>query len=73
MKSDIQQMLATAYELEGLLLLAESRGDDTSETVYRSIHEKIETLRRLAGYRIDLLCGGEFGDEVCGVTGFGLM
>lgn len=40
MKTDIRKMIAEAYELEGLLLLADNRGADTPEYVFTAIGEK---------------------------------
>lgn len=48
MYEDIKRMLAAAYELEGLLMLADSRGDDTPEMVVTAIREKIENLAKAA-------------------------
>ena len=48
MYEDIKRMLAAAYELEGLLMLADSRGDDTPEMVFTAIREKIENLAKAA-------------------------
>lgn len=66
-------MLAAAYELEGLLLLAENRGDETSELIYTAIQEKVDLLRRLVGHKMSVLEHHECGDEAIGVTGLGLM
>lgn len=48
MYEDIKRMLAAAYELEGLLMLADSRGDNTPEMVVTAIREKIEYLANAA-------------------------
>lgn len=48
MYEDIKRMLAAAYELEGLLMLADSRGDDTPEMVVTAIREKIANLAKAA-------------------------
>lgn len=48
MYEDIKRMLAAAYELEGLLMLADSRGDNTPEMVVTAIREKIENLAKAA-------------------------
>lgn len=45
---EIRKLLASAFELEGLLLLAESREEETPETVYRIIREKAEFIASLA-------------------------
>lgn len=72
MKSDIQQMIETAFELEGLLLLADKRGDNTPVEVLTSIKGKVERLRTLIGYRLSA-SGTECGDEAIGVTGLELF
>lgn len=76
MKSQIQQMLAEAFELEGLLLLAEQRDDETPELVWTAIKEKIENLARLGnagrGSVMPDAYEHDFGDEAYGVTGFSL-
>ena len=53
MKTDRQKMLAEAYEIEGLLLLADNRGDDTPEYVYTAIGEKLDRLRTMLGHNND--------------------
>lgn len=58
MKTDIRKMIAEAYELEGLLLLADNRGADTPEYVFAAIGEKLDRLQMLLGERE----GGE-GEE----------
>lgn len=55
MKTDIRKMIAEAYELEGLLLLADNRGADTPEYVFTAIGEKL--------YRLQMLLGEREGDE----------
>lgn len=45
--ADIHKMIAEAYELEGLLLLADNRGDDTPEYVFTAISEKLSRLQAL--------------------------
>lgn len=72
MKTAIQQMLAEAYELEGLLLLADNRGDDTPEYVYTAIGEKIDRLRSLAALSKPAKAD-DSDDEIIGVTGLGLF
>lgn len=59
MKTDIRKMIAEAYELEGLLLLADNRGADTSEYVFTAIGEKLDRLQMLLGERE----GEREGDE----------
>ena len=71
MKTVIQKMLKEAYEMEGLLLLAENRGDETPEYVFTAIREKLDRLHTLVGYKLSAI-GGECGDEAIGVTGFEL-
>lgn len=58
MKTDIRKMIAEAYELEGLLLLADNRGADTSEYVFMAIGEKLDRLQMLLGER-----EGDEGEE----------
>ena len=72
MKTVIQKMLKEAYEMEGLLLLAENRGDETPEYVFTAIREKLDRLHTLVGYKLSAI-GGECGDEAIGVTGFELL
>ncbi len=72
MKTAIQQMLAEAYELEGLLLLADNRGDDTPEYVHTAIGEKIDRLRSLAVLAAPSKTDDN-DDEIIGVTGLGLF
>lgn len=43
--SDINFMIDAAYELEGLLLLAKSRGEDTDDEVLELIKQKINALQ----------------------------
>ena len=71
MKTNIQRMLAEAYELEGLLMLADNRGDDTPEYVYAAIGEKIAHLSELAGVQKEVE-HGDVDDDAIGVTGYGL-
>lgn len=59
MKTDIRKMIAEAYELEGLLLLADNRGADTSEYVFTAIGEKLDRLQMLLGER-----EGDEGEEM---------
>lgn len=58
MKTDIRKMIAEAYELEGLLLLADNRGADTPEHVFTAIGEKLDRLQMLLGER-----EGDEGEE----------
>ncbi len=46
--NDIQKMLSTAYELEGLLLLARQRESDVPSAVIDGIRNKISELGKLA-------------------------
>ncbi len=71
MKPEIQQMLAEAYELEGLLLLVENRGEETSDLIYETIKEKIDNLHALLQRK--LRNGNEYASEPIGVTGLDLM
>lgn len=59
MKTDIRKMIAEAYELEGLLLLADNRGADTPEYVFTAIGEKLDRLQMLLGER-----EGDDGEEM---------
>ena len=59
MKTDIRKMIAEAYELKGLLLLADNRGADTPEYVFTAIGEKLDRLQMLLGER-----EGDEGEEV---------
>ncbi len=59
MKTDIRKMMAEAYELEGLLLLADNRGADTPEYVFTAIGEKLDRLQMLLGER-----EGDEGEEM---------
>lgn len=59
MKTDIRKMIAEAYELEGLLLLADNRGADTPEYVFTAIGEKLDRLQMLLGER-----EGDEGEEM---------
>lgn len=59
MKTDIRKMIAEAYELEGLLLLADNRGTDTPEYVFTAIGEKLDRLQMLLGER-----EGDEGEEM---------
>lgn len=65
-------MLAAAYELEGLLLLAENRGEETSDMIYSAIWEKVEALYALTKHKIACMEQQECGDEAIGVTGWEL-
>lgn len=58
MKTDIRKMIAEAYELEGLLLLADNRVADTPEYVFTAIGEKLDRLQMLLGER-----EGDEGEE----------
>ena len=58
MKTDIRKMIAEAYELEGLLLIADNRGADTPEYVFTAIGEKLDRLQMLLGER-----EGDDGEE----------
>lgn len=64
MKTDIRKMIAEAYELEGLLLLADNRGADTPEYVFTAIGEKLDRLQMLLGER-EGDEGGETQKDAC--------
>lgn len=51
----IKQMLKSTYELEGLLLLAESRGENTSDMILSIIKEKTDEV-------------GGFANELCALS-----
>ena len=55
MGDKIKQMLKSTYELEGLLLLAESRGENTSDMILSIIKEKTEEV-------------GKFANELCALS-----
>lgn len=58
--------------MEGLLLLADNRGDDTPEYVYTAIGEKIDRLRSLTALAKPAKAD-DGDDEIIGVTGLGLF
>ena len=64
MKTDIRKMIAEAYKLEGLLLLADNRGADTPEYVFTAIGEKLDRLQMLLGEREDDE-GEEMQEDAC--------
>lgn len=64
MKTDIRKMIAEAYELEGLLLLADNRGADTPEYVFTAIGEKLDRLQMLLG-EIEDDEGEETQEDAC--------
>ncbi len=41
---NLQQILSIVYEVEGLLLLAQSKGDDTPNEIYDLIQEKLKVI-----------------------------
>lgn len=80
MDEDIRRMIKDAFELEGLLLLADSRGEETSQLLIDAIREKAESLASAAAsleisgadeveedsHLSDFCTGGEAsGDDSC--------
>lgn len=59
MGDKIKQMLKSTYELEGLLLLVESRGENTSDMILSIIKEKTDEVGQFANE----LCAMSNGDE----------
>lgn len=43
-QGNLQQTLSIVYEIEGLLLLAQSKGNDTSSEIYNLIQEKLKVI-----------------------------
>ena len=41
---NLQQILSIVYEVEGLLLLAQSKGNDTPNEIYDLIQEKLNVI-----------------------------
>lgn len=62
---EIRKLLASTFELEGLLLLAESREEETPETVYRIIREKAESIASLAA-QLPIIASTRIQEEVFG-------
>ena len=54
---EIKSMLREVLELEGLLMVADSRGDETPDAVFTLIKEKIEQLREYSSCLPDVAVG----------------
>lgn len=57
-------MLREVLELEGLLMVADSRGDETPDAVFTLIKEKIEQLREYTSCLPDVAVDEQVGEEV---------
>ena len=57
-------MLREVLELEGLLMVADSRGDETPDAVFTLIKEKIEQLREYTSCLPDVAVDEQFDEEV---------
>lgn len=44
MSEDIRRMIRNAFELEGLLMLADERGEEATQLLFDAIREKVESL-----------------------------
>ena len=62
MDEDIRRMIKDAFELEGLLLLADSRGEETSQLLIDAIREKAESLASAAA-SLEISGGGEVEED----------
>ena len=56
-------MLREVLELEGLLMVADSRGDETPDAVFTLIKEKIEQLREYTSCLPDVAVGEQVGEQ----------
>ena len=56
-------MLREVLELEGLLMVADSRGDETPDAVFTLIKEKIEQLREYTSCLPDVAVDEQVGEE----------
>ena len=61
---EIKSMLREVLELEGLLMVADSRGDETPDAVFTLIKEKIEQLREYTSCLPDVAVDEQVGEEV---------
>lgn len=57
-------MLREVLELEGLLMVADSRGDETPDAVFTLIKEKIEQLREYTSCLPDVAVDEQVGEQV---------
>ena len=62
MDEDIRRMIKDAFELEGLLLLADSRGEEASQLLIDAIREKAESLASAAA-SLEISGGGEVEED----------
>ena len=60
---EIKSMLREVLELEGLLMVADSRGDETPDAVFTLIKEKIEQLREYTSCLPDVAVDEQVGEE----------
>lgn len=61
---EIKSMLREVLELEGLLMVADSRGDETPDAVFTLIKEKIEQLREYSSCLPDVAVDEQVGEQV---------
>ncbi len=54
MKTDINELITLGYEVEGLLLLAMHRGDETPMQVWHMIDSHLQNMRRGIAMQLDL-------------------
>ena len=60
---EIKSMLREVLELEGLLMVADSRGDETPDAVFTLIKEKIEQLREYTSCLPDVAVGEQVDEQ----------
>ena len=60
---EIKSMLREVLELEGLLMVADSRGDETPDAVFTLIKEKIEQLREYSSCLPDVAVDEQVGEQ----------
>ena len=60
---EIKSMLREVLELEGLLMVADSRGDETPDAVFTLIKEKIEQLREYTSCLPDVAVDEQFDEQ----------
>ena len=60
---EIKSMLREVLELEGLLMVADSRGDETPDAVFTLIKEKIEQLREYTSCLPDVAVDEEVDEQ----------
>ena len=61
---EIKSMLREVLELEGLLMVADSRGDETPDAVFTLIKEKIEQLREYTSCLPDVAVDEQVDEKV---------